>query len=160
MASPLFEGSGEIGPRSPQTPNIPIYAGAMGPKASARAAKWADGIYGASMGGDREGHEQIFNMARAAWKEAGRSDKPYLIGGFWYSLAPDAKQALQDYVFNYMRYSGEDFARGWAATMSRHTPDAIKEAIANIRAAGADECILVPATAHYDEIDKLLPLLT
>jgi alkanesulfonate monooxygenase SsuD/methylene tetrahydromethanopterin reductase-like flavin-dependent oxidoreductase (luciferase family) len=155
----LFDGSGEIGPRSPQCPNIPIYAGAMGPKAIARAAKWADGIYGASMGGDREGHEKIFDMARAAWKEAGRTRKPYLIGGFWYSLSPDAKTALQDYVFNYMRYSGEDFARGWAATMSRHTPDAIKEAIANIRAAGADECILVPATAHYDEIDKLEPLL-
>jgi alkanesulfonate monooxygenase SsuD/methylene tetrahydromethanopterin reductase-like flavin-dependent oxidoreductase (luciferase family) len=155
---PLFDGSGDIGPR-PTQKHIPIYAGAMGPKAIARAAKWADGIYGAAMGGDREGHEQIFNMARAAWKDAGRKDKPYLIGGFWYSLAPDAKTALQDYVFEYMRYTGEDFARGWAATMSRHTPDAVKEAIENVRAAGADECILVPATAHYDEIDKLEPLL-
>lgn len=156
---PLFEGSGEIGPRSPQGPHIPIYAGAMGPKAIARAAQWADGIYGASMGGDREGHEKIFDMARAAWKAAGRREKPYLIGGFWYSLAPEAKHELQEYVYNYVRYSGEDFARGWASTMSRHTPAAIKEAIAHVRAAGADECILVPATAHYDEIDKLLPLL-
>ena len=39
--------------------------------------------------------------------------------------------------------------------MARHTSDAILEAIENVRAAGADECILVPATAHYDEIDKL-----
>lgn len=150
----LFEGSGEIGPRPPQGDQLPIFAGAMGPKAIARAAQWADGIYAPSMAGDREGHERMFNLAREAWAQAGRA-KPYLIGGFWYSLAPDAQRELFDYAFNYMRYAGEDIARGMASMMARHTSDAILDAIENVRAAGADECILVPATAHYDEIDKL-----
>ncbi|MDX2276867.1 MAG: LLM class flavin-dependent oxidoreductase [Hyphomonadaceae bacterium] len=151
---PLFEGSGEIGPRPPQGDQLPIFAGAMGPKAIARAAKWADGIYAPSMAGDREGHERVFILAREAWANEGRA-KPYLIGGFWYSLAPDAQRELFDYAYNYMRYAGEDLARGMASMMVRHTPEAIVEAIENVRAAGADECILVPATAHYDEIDKL-----
>ena len=43
--------------------------------------------------------------------------------------------------------------------MTRHTPQAIIEAIENVRASGADECILVPATAHYDEIENLVRLL-
>jgi alkanesulfonate monooxygenase SsuD/methylene tetrahydromethanopterin reductase-like flavin-dependent oxidoreductase (luciferase family) len=43
--------------------------------------------------------------------------------------------------------------------MTRHTPDAILEAIENVRAAGADELLLVPATAHYDEVDKVAELL-
>jgi alkanesulfonate monooxygenase SsuD/methylene tetrahydromethanopterin reductase-like flavin-dependent oxidoreductase (luciferase family) len=131
----------------------------MGPKAIARAARWADGIYGTSMAGDREGHERIFQMAQAAWPEAGRVEKPYLIGGFWYSLAPDAEHELTDYVFNYLRYAGEEPARAIASTMTRHTPNAILEAIENVRAAGADECILVPATTYVDEFERLAKLL-
>ena len=156
---PLFEGSGDIGPRPPQGGNLPIFAGAMGPKAIARAAQWAHGVYAPSMPGDREGHQRAFDLARAAWADAGRTDKPYLTGGFWYSLAPDAPRELYDYAYNYMRFAGEDVARGMASAMTRHNPQAIAEAIENVRAAGADECILVSATAHYDEIEKLVRLL-
>ncbi|HSB97838.1 MAG TPA: LLM class flavin-dependent oxidoreductase [Spongiibacteraceae bacterium] len=155
----VFEGADPIGPESPQGANIPIYAGAMGPKAIARASKWADGIYGASMGGDREGHDVIFNNARESWKESGRKDKPYLIGSFWYSLSPNAKEDLQTYTYDYMKYIDDGFARGFAESMTRHTPDAIREGIENLRAAGADEVLLVPATAHYNEIDGIADLL-
>ncbi len=152
---PIFDGADEVGPVSPQGANIPIYAGAMGPKAIARAAKWADGIYGTSMGGDREGHAAIFGMARDAWREAGRTDKPYLMGSFWCSLSPDAESDLKAYVYNYLKYIGEDVGLGVAATMTRFTPDSIREAIENVRAAGADELLICPATAHYDEVDRL-----
>jgi len=155
----LFEGADEVGPCSPQGADIPLYAGAMGPKAIARAAQWAQGIYGASMAGDREGHAAIFEMAREAWRAAGRTDRPYLIGSFWYSLAPDAKTHLQNYVYDYMKYLGEDVGRGVAASMTRHTPDSVREALENLRAAGADEVLMVPATTHYDEIDKVVELL-
>jgi alkanesulfonate monooxygenase SsuD/methylene tetrahydromethanopterin reductase-like flavin-dependent oxidoreductase (luciferase family) len=131
----------------------------MGPKAIARASKWADGIYGASMGGDREGHDVIFNNARESWKESGRKDKPYLIGSFWYSLSPNAKEDLQTYTYDYMKYIDDGFARNFAESMTRHTPDAIREGIENLRAAGADEVLLVPATAHYNEIDGIADLL-
>jgi alkanesulfonate monooxygenase SsuD/methylene tetrahydromethanopterin reductase-like flavin-dependent oxidoreductase (luciferase family) len=156
---PIFEGADEIGPVSPQSPHIPLYAGAMGPKAIARAAQWADGIYGASMAGDREGHQHMFDTAKDAWKAAGRADKPYLMGSFWYSLSPNAESDLKAYVYDYMKYMGEDIGRGMASMMSRSTPDAILEGIENIRAAGADELLLVPATAHYDEIDRLAEIL-
>jgi len=156
---PLWDGAEEIGPVSPQGPNIPLYAGAMGPKAIARAAKWADGIYGCSMPGDREGHQQIFDMAKDAWKAEGRTGKPYLIGSFWYSLAPNAEAELKGYVHAYMKYMGDDVANYMSGAMTRHTPDAIREAIENVRAAGADELLLVPATAHYDEVDRLVELI-
>jgi alkanesulfonate monooxygenase SsuD/methylene tetrahydromethanopterin reductase-like flavin-dependent oxidoreductase (luciferase family) len=155
----IFEGADEVGPVSPQGANIPLYAGAMGPKGIARAAKWADGIYGTSMAGDREGHEKIFDMAKEAWKAEGRTDKPYLMGSFWYSLAPDAEAELKSYVYDYMKYMGDDIGKYMANSMTRHTPDAILEAIENVRAAGADELLLVPATAHYDEVDKVAELL-
>jgi alkanesulfonate monooxygenase SsuD/methylene tetrahydromethanopterin reductase-like flavin-dependent oxidoreductase (luciferase family) len=156
---PLWDGAEEAGPRPAQA-HIPLYAGAMGPKAIARAAKWADGIYGCSMPGDREGHQQIFDIARDAWKAEGRTDKPYLIGSFWYSLAPNAEAELKSYVHGYMKYMGEDIGNFMANAMTRHTSDAILEAIENVRAAGADELLLVPATSHYDEVDKMAELLS
>jgi len=156
---PIFEGADEVGPVSPQGANIPLYAGAMGPKAMARAAKWADGVYACSMPGDREGHQSMFDMAKEAWKAAGRTDKPYLMGSFWYSLAPDAETELKSYVYNYMKYMGDDVANYMGGAMTRHTPDAIREAIENVRAAGGDEVHLVPATAHYDEVDRLAEML-
>lgn len=155
----LQDGMDEIGPTSPQGANIPIYAGAMGPKAIARASVWADGIYGASMLGDREGHQAIFEMAKDAWNRRGRADKPYLIGSFWCSLSPNAEADLQSYIYNYMRYMGEDVGKGMAAMSTRHTPVAILEAIENIRNAGADELLICPATAHYDEVDQLAELI-
>ncbi|SNS52728.1 Flavin-dependent oxidoreductase, luciferase family (includes alkanesulfonate monooxygenase SsuD and methylene tetrahydromethanopterin reductase) [Sphingomonas laterariae] len=155
----LFEGMDEIGPASPQGADIPIYAGAMGPKAIARASAWADGIYGASMLGDREGHQAIYDMARTAWAERGRTDKPYLIASFWCSLSPDAEQDLKAYIYDYMKYIGEDVGRGMAAMATCHTPDGIRQAIENVRAAGADELLICPATAHYDEIDRLADLI-
>lgn len=155
----LYEGMDEIGPTSPQGPNIPIYAGSMGPKAIARASAWADGIYGASMLGDREGHQAIFDMAKAAWIERGRTDKPYLIGSFWCSLSPDAESDLKSYIYNYMKYMGEDVGKGMAAMATRHTPAAIREAIENVRGAGADELLICPATAHYDEVERLAELI-
>jgi alkanesulfonate monooxygenase SsuD/methylene tetrahydromethanopterin reductase-like flavin-dependent oxidoreductase (luciferase family) len=149
-----------IGPVPPQGERIPIYAGAMGPKAIARAARWADGIYGASMGGDREGHERIFEMARQAWADAGRESRPYLIGSVWYSLAPDAEANLRRYVYEYMKYMGDEIGRHVAASMTRFTTAAVREAIENVRAAGADELLVCPVTAHYDEIDRLAGILT
>lgn len=148
-----------IGPPPPQGDKLPVYAGYTGPKGIARAARWADGIYGPSMTGDHEPHKRTFDLAKAAWVDAGRTDKPYLIGAFWYSLAPDSRQALHNYVFDYMRPHGDDFARRMAETMTRHNPEAIVEGIRNVRDAGGDECILVPSTIHYDEIEKLAKII-
>jgi len=98
-------------------------------------------------------------MAKEAWKAEGRTDKPYLMGSFWYSLAPDAESELKSYVHGYMKYMGEDIAGYMSNSMTRHTPDTIREAIENVRAAGADELLLVPATAHYNEVDRLAEIL-
>jgi sirohydrochlorin ferrochelatase len=46
-----------------------------------------------------------------------------------------------------------------ANSMTRHTQDTIREAIENVRAAGADELLLVPATAHYNEVDRLAEIV-
>jgi alkanesulfonate monooxygenase SsuD/methylene tetrahydromethanopterin reductase-like flavin-dependent oxidoreductase (luciferase family) len=156
---PPFEGADPVGPRPIQAGGPPILIGAMGPKAIRRAARWADGIYAFSMGGDRGEMERMLDLAREAWKEAGRDSPPYLAGGFWYSLADDAETKLRDYVFKYLEIAGERVAKRSAASMTRSSPEAVREGLENMRAAGCEECYLVAATHELSEVERLIPLL-
>lgn len=157
---PPFEGCDPVGPVPFQDGGPPILAGSMGPKSISRAAKWADGLYGFAMNGEKAIIEYFKNTADQAWQEAGRDSKPYFVGGFWYSTAPNAEHALKDYVYNYMRTFGDEEARAIGDTMTRHNPDAIKAALDDMESLGLDELYLVPATADLAEIDGIEDIIS
>ena len=148
----LLDGLEEIGP-------TPILVGAMGPKSIQRVSKWADGLYGFAMDGNPDLINHFFSSADKAWQESGREQKPYRMGGFWYSLADNAQSALSDYVFDYLKTFGEDDARKIAKTMTMHDPIAIKDGLDAIEALGCDEIQLVPASAEVAEVDRLANML-
>jgi alkanesulfonate monooxygenase SsuD/methylene tetrahydromethanopterin reductase-like flavin-dependent oxidoreductase (luciferase family) len=154
-----FEGADEVGPRPLQDGGPPLFAGAMGPKAIRRAAAWADGIYAWSGDGDAEEIARIAELAEACWEEAGRGDPPRRLAGFWYSLAPDAGERLQRYVYEYLKVFGSARARVVAKTMSRSRPDAVRAALDALEDLGCDEVILVPATRDLAEIDGACEVL-
>ncbi len=156
---PAFEGGDEVGPRPVQPGGPPLLAGAMGPKAMARAARWAQGIYGFAMGDERAQTQQLMATAAAAWEGAGREDKPYFVGGFWYSLADDAEARLKRYVFDYLKVFGDDMAKMVAETMTRHTPDSVADGMRDLEELGVDEIFLVPASADLREIDEIEALM-
>jgi alkanesulfonate monooxygenase SsuD/methylene tetrahydromethanopterin reductase-like flavin-dependent oxidoreductase (luciferase family) len=156
---PPFPGADEVGPRPLQAGGPPLLAGAMGPKAIARASHWADGLYGFAMNGEKSLMDYFFTTAEQAWADSGRDSAPYRMGGFWYSLADNAERRLKQYVYDYLVYGGEEVARGVADSMSRHNPDAILAAIDDMEAAGCEELMLVPATADISELERLVPLL-
>lgn len=154
-----FEGADEVGPEPVQAGGPPILAGAMGPKSINRVSKWADGLYGFAMDGNADLIKYFFDSADQAWDAAGRDSKPYRMGGFWYSMAGNAEQALQDYVFDYLKIFGEKEARDIAKTMGMHDAGAIRAGIDAIEALGCDEIQLVPATADIQEVDKLANII-
>lgn len=156
---PPFEGGDEVGPRPVQAGGPPILAGAMGPKAMARAARWAQGIYGFAMGDEKTQTQQLMETAAGAWRDAGRGEKPYFVGGFWCSLADDAEARLKRYVFDYLKVFGDDMAKMVADTMTCHTPERVAEGMHNLDELGVDEIFLVPATADLREIDEIETLM-
>ena len=149
----------EIGPEPIQAGGPPILAGAMGPKSIQRVSKWADGLYGFAMDGDAGLINHFFTSADRAWEESGRSEKPYRMGGFWYSLADNSQQALRDYVFDYLKVFGDAEAEKVARTMRMHDDQAILDGIAAIEALGCDELQMVPASGDIAEVDRLANLL-
>lgn len=156
---PPFEGVDPVGPEPVQSGGPRLYTGAMGPKGIARSAQWADGIYAWSGNGEQNELENTLAMADSAWSEAGRSESPYKMGGFWYTLADDGQRKLYDYVYNYLLIAGEDIAKWMAGTVNRSSADAVKEALDNAEAAGCEEAMLSPITAELSEIDRLAELI-
>lgn len=152
--APASPGLAGVGPNPVQTGGPPIIVGASGPKGIRRAAEWAQGIYAFSMRGDAREIGRTLDLAETAWKEAGRGERPRRIAGFWYSLADSAELRLRDYVYRYLAVFGDDPARAIAKTMTRHTSEAVCEAIDAIASLEVDEIILVPATAEMAEIER------
>jgi alkanesulfonate monooxygenase SsuD/methylene tetrahydromethanopterin reductase-like flavin-dependent oxidoreductase (luciferase family) len=153
-----FEGSDEVGPR-PVQKDLQILAGVMGEKPMARAAHWGDGVYSFAMDGDAALTEHFKTMAEKKWLEAGRREKPYFAGGFWYSLADNSEAILQEYVYQYLLTFGEEHARNTAKTMTRFNENAVLEGMQGIKALGADEIYMVPASCDIAEVERLEKLI-
>lgn len=155
----VVDGGGSIGPAIANPAGPKLLAGAMGPKSIERCSHWADGLYAWSGNGEQEELSRTFAMADDAWARNNRKDKPYRMGGFWYSLADNAQQRLYDYVYEYLAIAGPEIATMMAETVHRSTPDAVLEALDNAEAAGCEELFMVPATADLAEVDRLSELL-
>ncbi len=152
---PPFDGADPVGPPPVQPGGPPVIAGVMGPKAIARAAKWADGVDGAwTMDGNRDAMAAAFDQIKAAWVEAGRTDAPHLSSSIWYAIGPDAETRLRGYAHDYMKIMGPGVGEWAAGEVACFTPDALRRAVDNARDAGADELFLVPTTADPDELAR------
>lgn len=152
-------GAGSIGP-APLRPGGPkLLAGAMGPKSIARCAQWADGLYAWSFNGEQEELAAAFALADAAWERARREERPFRLGGCWYTLAEDGQQKLHDYIYGYLAIAGHEIASLMADSVNRSSPHAVRAALDNAEAAGCEEFFLVPATAEMAEIDRLADIL-
>jgi len=156
-----FEGADPVGPAPVQAGGPPILAGVMGPKATARAARWADGVYLWSGNGVKAEIARLIEQTDAAWSEARRDRPPRKIGGFWYSLAPDdALGKLRRYVYDYVAYFGDEPARAMSDGVDRATPDAVRASLDDLEAAGCEEVFLVPATAELAEVERAAELVS
>ena len=155
----MVAGAGPIGPAPVQASGPRLLAGAMGPKSIERCAQWADGLYAWSFNGEEEELGGAFAIADAAWERAQRPEKPYRLGGCWYTLASDGQQKLYDYIYGYMAIEGHEIATMMAESVNRSTPDGVRSALDNAEAAGCEAFYLVPATAELVEVEALAEIL-
>jgi alkanesulfonate monooxygenase SsuD/methylene tetrahydromethanopterin reductase-like flavin-dependent oxidoreductase (luciferase family) len=153
---PPFEGADPVGPPPVQAGGPPLVAGVMGPKALARAARWAVGVDEAStvFGVEPAATAAAFERIRAAWRDAGREDAPHISASLWYALGDGAADRLSGYCFDYMRIFDEGLARSMAETVTCNSPDALRAAVDTCAELGCDELFLVPTTVDVTELDR------
>jgi len=154
-----FDGAEPIGPALVQKNGPPILAGVMGPKSTARAAKWADGVY--SWSGNGVADEMKVQQERVVdeWQKAGRDTAPERVAGFWCSSVPDADAKLKAYVYKYLKVIGEKPATYMSSMCDRSTPDAIRASLDAYEETGVEECWLNTATAEIAEIDGIQEII-
>lgn len=153
---PPFAGADPVGPPPLQPGGPPLIAGVMGPKALARAARWAAGVDDGSSIVAVDAGALGAQRARvvAAWEAAGRSDAPHFSASLWYALGTGAEDRLRQYVYDYMKIFGDEFARQMATAANASSLAALRQAVEDAAAAGCDELFLVPTTVDPDELRR------
>lgn len=142
-----------------QKPRPELMIGALFPQSIRRAARWADGLSSFSFGPTVDDVREKFDLAVAAWAEAGRPARPRLVTGFWFALGPKADEQLEGYLERYLGFMGPTAGRDLAPFCIARSADGVREALARCREAGADEVLLTPTTSDPDEVHRLADLL-
>ena len=151
----LGEGVGPIGPRPVQPGGPPILIGGYTPTAVCRAARWGEGFISGGLPPDQA--VAIYRVVEQAWKEAGRSGKPYFAAGVYYGIGPEGAQQGAAYLRDYYAFAGP-MADAIASSIPT-TPEALKAAIQAYHDAGLDEVIFWPGAASLDQVDRLADLV-
>jgi alkanesulfonate monooxygenase SsuD/methylene tetrahydromethanopterin reductase-like flavin-dependent oxidoreductase (luciferase family) len=153
---PPFEDSAPVGPPPVQAGGPPMYSGAFGPKALARAAHWAVGVVDGSTvtGADLATQQGVVSRVQEAWKNAGRDEPPYVASSLWYALGDGAAERLHDYAYTYLEIFGPQMAGAMADAAFASSPEALQRAVDAAAEAGCDEIFLVPTTTDVTELDR------
>ncbi|GAB2636723.1 LLM class flavin-dependent oxidoreductase [Nocardia goodfellowii] len=151
---PPFEGADPVGPPCVRPGGPIILAGAMGPKAMRRAARWADGISGFSIPGAAEQIAEVNELAERCWAEAGRTTTPRKVSGCFTALGgTDAPAALRSFTARYLGFLGPRTAEAVAASARASSPEVLAEILDGAERAGCDEFILVPAVTDLNFLE-------
>ncbi len=159
---PPYAEMAPVGPAPLQSGGPPLYSGALGPKAVARAARWAEGVCGFVLDPIGEDHRATFDRIEAAWTEAGRDEPPRHVTSFWYALGePDlAGPQLNDYARRYLGIFGAEAAGAMAELTTAAGVAQLRDGIARVADAGCDELLLVPTSSDPAEVDRLADLIS
>lgn len=155
---PPFEGSTPVGP-APLQVCPEMLAGSMQEPSIRRAARWADGLCGFSLGPDPDEVERCFEVAREAWSAAGREAPPRLVTSCWYSLGDGARERMDAYVERYLGVFGRDVASFLAKQCRTTSAEALREVARRTAAAGGDELLLVPTGSDPSEVERAADVL-
>jgi alkanesulfonate monooxygenase SsuD/methylene tetrahydromethanopterin reductase-like flavin-dependent oxidoreductase (luciferase family) len=158
---PWPDASMPVGPPPVQPGGPPIYTSASGPKALARAAKWADGWTGYYMHGDLSIMKRAVEEHLGAWEAAGRTTRPYMMHCLWFALADDGQRRLDSAGAHYIGTSRThtDASRDprvvYGGEFAASTPDGVRRVLDNSEAAGFDEVVFIPIADDLRDLDIL-----
>jgi alkanesulfonate monooxygenase SsuD/methylene tetrahydromethanopterin reductase-like flavin-dependent oxidoreductase (luciferase family) len=149
-----IEGVGPVGPAPVQPGGPRVLSGSMGPKGMARAARWADGLAGFDMAGTAEGVGAAAAAFGAAWRDAGRSGRPFLQSSSWFGLGVDAPKQVAEYAYGYLRIFGDAAARSLAAVPTLTSHAAVGDCLRAVADTGIDEFILVATSPDVHDVQR------
>jgi alkanesulfonate monooxygenase SsuD/methylene tetrahydromethanopterin reductase-like flavin-dependent oxidoreductase (luciferase family) len=145
-----------VGP-TPVHPGGPrLLVGTVGPKTLRSAAQWADGLAGITLNLDAAEQNQLFEVGREAWAQAGKPP-PHLATSFWFALGdpPEARAQMHRHLRHYMNWIPAEIVDAMApATGFAGTEDQLAEVLRAFAAVGTSEVQLIPTSSDLDQLRR------
>jgi alkanesulfonate monooxygenase SsuD/methylene tetrahydromethanopterin reductase-like flavin-dependent oxidoreductase (luciferase family) len=145
-----------VGPPPVQQGGPELLIGTIGPKTLRSAASWADGLAGITLDLDVDKQNELFDVARAAWADAGKP-KPHLATSFWFALGDgdDARAQVHRHLRHYMNWIPAEYVdamapmTGWAGS-----EDELIAVLREFEAVGTDELQLIPTSSDLGQLRR------
>ena len=145
-----------VGPSPVQSGGPPLLVGSIGPKTIRSAAAWADGLAGATLDLDVTKQNELFDVARAAWAQAGKP-KPHLATSFWFAFgsAEQARAQVHRHLRRYMNWIPAEYVdamapmTGWAGSGNE-----LLEVLRKFEEIGTDEIQLIPTSSDVEQLRR------
>ncbi|WP_094295473.1 LLM class flavin-dependent oxidoreductase [Mycobacterium neumannii] len=146
-----------VGPAPVQSGGPRLLVGTIGPKTVRSAAQWADGLAGTTLDLDVDRQNELFDVARGAWAEAGKP-APHLATSFWFAIGEgdQPREQVHRHLRRYMNWIPADVVdamapmTGWAGT-ERELLDVLRR----FEDIGTDEIHLIPTSSDVDQVRKI-----
>jgi alkanesulfonate monooxygenase SsuD/methylene tetrahydromethanopterin reductase-like flavin-dependent oxidoreductase (luciferase family) len=145
-----------VGPAPVQPGGPPLLVGTIGPKTLRSAAAWADGLAGTTLDLDVAKQNELFDVARHAWADAGRA-KPHLATSFWFALGSvdEARRQVHRHLRRYMNWIPVEYIDGMALTTGfAGSEDDLVAVLREFEAVGADEIQLIPTSSDLEQVQR------
>ena len=145
-----------VGPPPVQAGGPQLLVGTLGPKTVRSAAAWADGLAGMTLDLDVDKENELFDVARSAWAQAGKGS-PHLATSFWFAIGDgdDARAQVHRHLRRYMNWIPVEYVdamaptTGWAGTEVE-----LVEMLYKFEAVGTDEIHLIPTSSNLDQLHR------
>lgn len=145
-----------VGPSPVQQGGPPLHVGTIGPKTVRSAAAWAEGMAGTTLDLDVAKQNELFDVARAAWSEAGKPE-PHLATSFWFAFGPadEARGQVHRHLRRYMNWIPAEYVdamapmTGWAGSEDELV--AVLKRFADI---GTHEVQLIPTSSDIEQVRR------
>jgi alkanesulfonate monooxygenase SsuD/methylene tetrahydromethanopterin reductase-like flavin-dependent oxidoreductase (luciferase family) len=145
-----------VGPAPIQPGGPPLLVGTIGPRTLRSAAAWADGLAGTTLDLDVAKQNELFDVARHAWADAGRA-KPHLATSFWFALGSvdEARRQVHGHLRRYMNWIPAEYIDAMAPTTGfAGGEDDLAEVLHKFEAVGADEIQLIPTSSDLEQVQR------
>jgi alkanesulfonate monooxygenase SsuD/methylene tetrahydromethanopterin reductase-like flavin-dependent oxidoreductase (luciferase family) len=146
-----------VGPPPVQPNGPPLLVGTIGPKTVRSAAAWADGLAGTTLDLNLDQQNELFDVARAAWAEAGKP-RPHLATSFWFALGDqeNARAQVHRHLRRYMNWIPAEYVDAMAPTTGwAGNEDAMATVLRTFEAIGTDEIALIPTSSDLGQLSRV-----
>src|SRR3984957_14349109 len=150
-----------VGPAPVQAGGPPLLIGAIGSKSVRSAAAWADGLAGHTMDLDVAKQNELFDVARAAWAEAGKP-KPHQATSFWFALGSvdEARQQVHRHLRRYMNWIPVEYVDAMApSTGFAGSEEELVALLRRFKAVGTDEVQLIPTSSDLGQLPRVADVI-